>query len=294
MSLSQLTVANFAAVARRPAQKEPLVTARPVRTVLVTGASGAFGAALTTALRQRGVAVAGLDRVAAPGVLACDVTDQDSVHGAVTLALAELGSLDAVVHCAGVGPTVDVGATPAADVREALEVNLLGSWRVTSAALPALVSSPGRGRVVLVSSLLGYLTVPFASAYCVSKRGVLAYGDALRVEYGSALAVTTVLPGYVDTPIHDRSRASGVALDGLVPAEQVSDVVATMVRVLTASRPPRETATTRFGQVGRVIARHWPSAIEQVVIRRARRHLLAGAFGGSALAEAWREREVER
>jgi len=260
----------------------------------VTGASGAFGRALTLALQERGVAVVGLDRVAAPGVLGCDVTDEASVLEAVTLVLAELGSLDAVVNCAGVGPAVDVGAVPGDGLRDALDVNLVGSWRVTAATLPALCAGPGRGRVVLVSSMLGYLTVPFAGAYCVSKRGVLAYADALRVEYGGAVAVTTVLPGYVDTPIHDRSKAAGVGLHGLVPAEQVSDVVGTMVRVLTSDKPPRETATTRAGGLIRVVARHFPRLIEGVVVRRTRRHLLAGGFADSALAQAWRDREEVR
>lgn len=271
-----------------------VLPARPVRTVLVTGAAGAFGRALAEELRRRGVAVVGLDRVAGEGVLGCDVSDEASVVEAVALAVAELGTLDAVVHCAGVGPAVDAGAMPAEGVHDALEVNLMGSWRVTAAALPALTAGPGRGRVVLVSSMLGYLTVPFASAYCVSKRGVLAYGDVLRVEYGGALAVTTVLPGYVDTPIHERSRAAGVGLDGLVPAERVSDVVGTMVRVLTSDKPPRETATTRVGSVIRVVARHFPRVLESVVIRRTRRHLLAGGFADSALAQAWRDREVAR
>lgn len=269
--------------------------ARPVRTALVTGGSGAFGRALAADLSGRGIAVVGLDRVAAPGVLACDVTDDRSVAEAVTLAVAELGGLDAVVHCAGVGPAVDAGAVPGDGVRDALEVNLLGSWRVTASALPALLAGGGgRGRVVLVSSMLGYVTVPFAGAYCVSKRGVLAYADALSVEYGRQLAVTTVLPGYVDTPIHDRSRAAGVALDGLVPAEQVSDVVGTMVRVLMSTRPPRETATTRLGGAVRVVARHFPRAIERTVVARTRRHMRGGGFADSALATAWREREVAR
>lgn len=269
--------------------------ARPARRVLITGASGAFGQALARELSAQGVAVVGLDRVPSPGVLGCDVTDEDAVTVAVTAALAELGGLDAVVHCAGVGPAVDAGAMPGEGVHDALEVNLLGSWRVTAAALPALAAGTGgRGRVVLVSSMLGYLTVPFAGAYCVSKRGVLGYADALRVEYGKVLAVTALLPGYVDTPIHDRSRAAGVALDGLVPAERVSDVVATMTRVLRSPRPPRETATTRVGGVIRVVARHFPRAIERVVITRTRRHVLRGGFPDSALATAWREREVAR
>jgi hypothetical protein len=59
---------------------------------------------------------------------------------------------------------------------------------------------------------------PFTAAYTVSGQALTAYADVLRMEYGTRLRVTTVYPGYVDTPIHDRSRAAGVALDGLVPA----------------------------------------------------------------------------
>ena len=267
---------------------------RPVRTALVTGASGAFGAATSQVLRDRGVRVLGLDRVAGPGVLRCDVTDPSDAKAAVAQAVDELGSLDAVVHCAGVGPVTDIGAEPATDVRDALEVNLLGAWRVTSAALPALTAGLGRGRVVLVSSLLAHVTVPFAGAYCVSKRAVVGYADALRIEYGGQLAVTSVLPGYVDTPIHARSRAAGVALDGLVPAETVGDVVRTILRVLAAAKPPRETATTPTGQVVRVLARHAPALVDKAVVARATRHLLAGGFAGSALGDAWRQRHAGR
>ncbi|MDX6274709.1 MAG: hypothetical protein QOJ92_1919 [Frankiales bacterium] len=263
---------------------------RTVRSALVTGASGAFGAGVCAALRGRGIDVVGLDSRGSADVVACDITDPAAVGAAVALAVDRLGGLDAVVHCAGVGPAVDVGAEPGVDLRDALEVNLVGSWRVTAAALPALTAAPDRGRVVLVASLLAYVTVPFAGAYCVSKRAVVAYGDALRIEYGGQLAVTTVLPGYVDTPIHDRARAAGVALDGLVPAERLEDVVGTVLRVLGSPKPPRETATTRAGEVVRFLARHLPAAVDGVVLRRARRHVLSGGFAGSALAEGWKDR----
>jgi NAD(P)-dependent dehydrogenase (short-subunit alcohol dehydrogenase family) len=266
------------------------MAARLVRTALVTGGAGAFGSGVLAALRSRGVQAVGLDHVPTDGLLTCDVTDPAAVKAAVATAVEQLGGLDAVVHCAGVGPAVDIGSDPGSDVRDALEVNLLGTWRVTSAALPALAAGPGRGRVVLVSSLLGHVTVPFAGAYCVSKRGVLAYGDALRIEYGGRVVVTTVLPGYVDTPIHARSRAAGVALDGLVPSESIDDVVGTVMRVLAASKPPRETATSLSGQVVRLVARHFPGAVDAVVLGRARKHVLSGGFTGSALGDAWRER----
>lgn len=267
---------------------------RPVHTALVTGASGAFGSATADALRGRGVRVVGLDRVSAPGVIRCDVSDSSDSKAAVSAAIEELGTLDALVHCAGVGPATDIGAEPGGDVRDALEVNLLGAWRVTSAAMPALTQGLGRGRVVLVSSLLAHVTVPFAGAYCVSKRAVVGYADALRIEYGGQLAVTSVLPGYVDTPIHARSRAAGVALDGLVPAETVGHVTRTILRVLAANKPPRETATSPTGQVVRVLARHAPGLVDKAVVARSTRHLLAGGFAGSALGDAWRQRYAGR
>ena len=77
-----------------------------------------------------------------------------------------------------------------------------------------------RGRVVNVASGLAHVAVPFATAYCMSKRGLVAYSDALRLEHGDAITVTTVYPGYIRTPIHDASKAAGVALEGAVPAER--------------------------------------------------------------------------
>src|ERR671939_1360279 len=98
---------------------------------------------------------------------------------------------------------------------------MLGAWRVTAAALPALRAA--RGRVVNVASGLAHLTVPFATAYCMSKRGLVAYSEALRLEHGDEITVTTVYPGYIRTGIHEASKDSGVGLEGAVPAERVED-----------------------------------------------------------------------
>jgi NAD(P)-dependent dehydrogenase (short-subunit alcohol dehydrogenase family) len=53
-----------------------------------------------------------------------------------------------------------------------------------------------------------------AGAYCMSKRGLVGYSDALRLEHGDAVTVTTVYPGYIRTAIHDASRERGVGLEG--------------------------------------------------------------------------------
>ena len=114
--------------------------------VLITGAAGGFGAPTVERLRARGVRVVGLDRDVPGGatdghVIACDITDDAAVDRAVTEAVQRLGGLDAVVHYAGIGTPNDAGGPLHPDAFRVIDVNLLGAWRVTAAALPALLAS---------------------------------------------------------------------------------------------------------------------------------------------------------
>jgi len=258
------------------------------RAAIVTGGAGAFGSATLRVLRYLGGDAIGIDRVSAPGVLVCDVMDDEQVRAAVAEAVKRLGRVDTLIHYAGVGPVVDVGQPAAVEVREALEVNLLGTWRVTAAALPDLLDA--RGRVIVTASLLAGVTVPFSAAYTVSKRALTAYADVLRMEYGTHLGVTTVYPGYVSTAIHDRSRAAGVALDGLVPAESVRDTVLTVVRAAAARSAPRDVASTRAGTAAFRLARHAPGLVDRAVAARLNRAVRTRAFDGAGIAAGLRDR----
>jgi NAD(P)-dependent dehydrogenase (short-subunit alcohol dehydrogenase family) len=271
------------------------------RTAIVTGASGAFGSATLRVLQFLGARAVGLDRKPGDNVLACDVSDDDQVTAAAGEAVRRLGGrLDILIHYAGVGPAVDVGQPPDAQVHEALEVNLLGPWRVTAAAMPALLAgrttarTGARGRVVITASLLAGVTMPFTAAYTVSKRALTAYADVLRLEYGTHLDVTTVYPGYVDTPIHDRSRAAGVSLDGLVPAERVRDTVLTAVSAAAADHPPRDVAATGPGTAALHLARHAPGLLDRAVAARVRRLARHDTFSGAALAAGLRDRHLHQ
>jgi NAD(P)-dependent dehydrogenase (short-subunit alcohol dehydrogenase family) len=258
--------------------------------VIVTGASGGIGAAATAALRARGARVIGLDLAAdaANDVLACDVRDQASVDHAVAEAIERLGGLDVLINNAGIGTPQSAGLAPDADALAVIDVNLLGPWRVTAAALPALRAA--RGRVVNVASGLAHLTVPFATAYCMSKRGLVGYSDALRAEHGDALSVTTVYPGYIRTAIHDAARDRGLGLEGAVPAETLSDAARTLVRAALGS-PARDLATTRSGAFAYAIVRRAPRALVDWVARRQMLRLARkGHFASSALAAEFNAR----
>jgi NAD(P)-dependent dehydrogenase (short-subunit alcohol dehydrogenase family) len=242
--------------------------------VIITGAASGIGAASLKALRSRGAQVVGLDLKGGDDLIACDVTDQECVDKAVREAVKRLGGLDAVVNCAGIGLPQSATERPGPDALRVLDVNLLGTWRVTAAALPALRAS--HGRVVNISSGLAHLAVPFATAYGASKRGVVGYSEQLRAEVGDEVTVTTVYPGYIRTPIHDASVNAGIGLEGMVPPEPLDAAVNTIVRAIYG-KPARDLATTRRGAQSYAALRVIPKGL---VERAVRRQMRAGAKKG--------------
>lgn len=242
--------------------------------VIITGAASGIGEATAAALRERGAQVVGLDLKADDGVIACDVTDQASVDAAVAAAVTKLGGLDALVNCAGIGLPQSAAERPGPDALRVLDVNLLGTWRASAAALPALRES--RGRVVNLASGLAHLAVPFATAYGASKRGVVGYSEQLRSEIGEEVTVTTVYPGYIRTPIHDASQSAGASLEGMVPPEPLGAAVGTIVRAIYG-RPARDLATTRQGTVSYKLIGLLPKGLVEGAVRRRMR---AGARRG--------------
>jgi NAD(P)-dependent dehydrogenase (short-subunit alcohol dehydrogenase family) len=183
--------------------------------VVITGAASGIGEATAADLRRRGCQVVGLDLRSGGDLVACDVRDQSSVDSAVAEAVARLGGLDVLINCAGVGDPQSASERPGEDALRVINVNLLGTWRVTAAAIDALRES--HGRVINIASGLAHLTIPLATAYTLSKRGVVAYSDSLRLEMAGEVGVTTVYPGYIRTPIHEASAEKGLRLEGIAP-----------------------------------------------------------------------------
>ncbi len=254
--------------------------------VVVTGASGTIGRALCTRLTGLGADVVGLDIAPSPDapvpVIACDVTDDASVEAAVAQAREALGGLDLLVNNAGVGGPAPAELPPGDEVRRQLEINLLGTWRVTAAAVPALVEA--RGRVVMVSSRMAVMQLPLAAAYGASKRAMTAYADALRLELGTHVGVSCVYPSAVRSPIHDSTAAAGLSLEGVSSYESLEGVVDAIVAAALSSRVRRDVPTTRKGAVELFLARHLPSLTDGIVSRAVAKRAAAGDFDGAPLA----------
>jgi NAD(P)-dependent dehydrogenase (short-subunit alcohol dehydrogenase family) len=259
-----------------------------VTRVLVTGASGAFGTAVSEELRRRGATVVGLDLEAADEVIACDITSSAAVSAGVAEAVERLGGLDVLVNNAGIGGPASAGAPPDDHVRKMVEVNLFGAWNVTAAAIDHLVES--RGRVVFVASRMAFLGLPLGAAYAVSKRGLTAYADCVRAEYGTHVTVSSVHPAMVRTKIHDSTIAAGLSLEGVSTAESLEGVRDRIVAACLDSRPRRDAAVSPAGRAQLFAARHFPRLVDRVVARQVAKRIGSGAFDDADLASGLRER----
>jgi NAD(P)-dependent dehydrogenase (short-subunit alcohol dehydrogenase family) len=180
----------------------------------------ALAAELTTG-RRRAVAVAG------------DVTRDGDLERAVDLARREFGRLDAAVANAGAlagGRILDLTLD---DYRKLLETNTFGALRTVMAALPALRET--RGRIVLMGSLLGMVSVPGDTPYCVSKFALNGLSDGLCHELAPfGISVTQVMPGFVRTEIYNkrplRPPPKWIAWIALTPDQAAKRIVSAAYR----------------------------------------------------------------
>ncbi|MBS1985028.1 MAG: SDR family NAD(P)-dependent oxidoreductase, partial [Bdellovibrionales bacterium] len=130
-----------------------------------------------------------------------DVTRDGDLERAVRTALAEFGRIDIVVGNAGFGVLGPVSKLKLEDYRRQFETNVFGVLRTVHASLATLTAS--RGCLVLVGSVMSYLTTPSASAYGMSKHAVRALAEALDYECrGVGVKVKLVAPGFVRSEIH--------------------------------------------------------------------------------------------
>ncbi len=250
--------------------------------VAITGAASGIAAATMAALQERGAQVVGLDLSAErEDLIACDVRNQESVDRAVAEAELRLGGLDVLINCAGLATPQSAGLPPDEKALAVIDVNMLGPWRVSAAALPALRAA--HGRVVNVASGMAFVALPFAAAYAMSKHGVVAYSQALRLEHGDAISVTTVYPGFIRTPIHKDSEAFGLTLEGSSPEERLEDAVAALVRAALDDPPARDIITTRTGKFTVALSRFAPRRfVDHVILRTFRKGLKGRNFDGAA------------
>ncbi|GAA2777127.1 3-oxoacyl-ACP reductase FabG [Saccharopolyspora taberi] len=173
------------------------------RSALVTGGNRGIGLAVARSLAGAGHRVAVTYRTgpAPSGFLAvrCDVTDPDAVDAAFRAAEAEHGPPEIVVSNAGITRDSLLLGMSDADLHAVLDANLVGAARVARRATSGMLRKRW-GRLVFLSSIMGFSGSPGQTNYAASKAGLVGLARSLAWELGArGITSNVVLPGLIDT-----------------------------------------------------------------------------------------------
>lgn len=177
------------------------------KVVFITGASSGIGKAIGEFLLQKGFIVYGTSRNpenykdSKLHLVALDVRDSNSIKNAVDVVLQKEGKIDVVINNAGVGITGPLEEIPQEEIRNNFETNLFGPIEVMKAVLPNMRQHKS-GLIINVTSIAGYMGLPFRSVYSASKGALELITEAIRMEVKPfGVTITNVAPGDFATNI---------------------------------------------------------------------------------------------
>ncbi|MGW5649331.1 SDR family NAD(P)-dependent oxidoreductase [Saccharopolyspora sp. NPDC003752] len=230
------------------------------RNCLVTGAGRGIGRAIAQRLSESGNRVALTARSAGelaeaaarlPGPaldLPADLADAQAPDRVFDAVEREWGPVEVLVLNAGTATSAPLTATTDDDWERALQINLTAPFRFLRRAVPAMAER-GFGRIVVIASMAAKRGDPYVSAYTASKHGVLGLVRSAAAELArTGVTVNAVCPGFVDTPMTERTidnitaktgrsaQQARSALEGrqpigrLISPDEVADVVELCVR----------------------------------------------------------------
>lgn len=177
------------------------------KVVLVTGASSGIGKAIASYLHEKGCIVYGTSRTPKNThqfpfhLIALNVLKADTIEKAIATILEKEGKLDVLVNNAGMGITGPVEDTPTEEMKKVFDTNLFGAIEVIKAVLPQMRLQKS-GLIINITSIAGYMGLPFRGLYSASKGALEIVTEAISMEVkGFGVFVTNIAPGDFATNI---------------------------------------------------------------------------------------------
>lgn len=181
--------------------------------ILITGCSSGIGLDAAVSLKNRGHRViascrkiADVERLQQLGIetIQLDVNDEDSITTGLQLVLEKTGGhLDVLINNAGYGQAGALEDVPRSALIAQFNTNVFGLMELTRQVIP-IMRTQGHGRIINISSVLGFISMPFRGAYNASKYAVEGLCDTLRLELKpTGIDVITIEPGPIDSRFRD-------------------------------------------------------------------------------------------
>ncbi len=222
----------------RTAPKGPLAG----RVAWITGGGGGLGRATALALARAGCDIAILDRsigssdetmrlVEALGrravAGAADVSDRLAVEAALAAVVATLGPVAILVNAAGIAEASPILPPDDGLFDRTMATNVRGPWVVATACVPGMRRA-AFGRIINVASISALEGSRYTAAYVTSKHALLGLTRAMALDLArDAITVNAVCPGFLDSPMTDRTLERIIATTGRTRAQALADVLAT-------------------------------------------------------------------
>ncbi|MBJ26438.1 MAG: 3-hydroxyacyl-CoA dehydrogenase [Rhodospirillaceae bacterium] len=177
---------------------------------IITGGAHGIGGAISRALYEQGVnvSITGRDQnkleqaqklMPLSKTYSLDITNEDSVNDIFNSAINNYGSIDILINNAGIANSAPFLKIQTNEVRQIMEINLVGLITCSQAALPHMLEK-NWGRIINISSLAGIKGQPYLASYCASKHAVIGVTRSLATELiKSNITVNAICPGYVET-----------------------------------------------------------------------------------------------
>ncbi len=177
------------------------------KVVLITGGSSGIGKSIGEFLHQKGFIVYGTSRNperiqnSVFPLVSLDVRDVNSIQNAIAEVISKSGRIDVVINNAGVGITGPIEEIPTQEIRNHFDTNFFGPIEVMKAVLPQMRTQK-TGLIINITSIAGYMGLPYRGIYSASKGALELITEALRMETKSfGIHITNIAPGDFATNI---------------------------------------------------------------------------------------------
>jgi NAD(P)-dependent dehydrogenase (short-subunit alcohol dehydrogenase family) len=259
------------------------------RTAIVTGASSGIGRATAEALARAGFKVFGTSRRMTGStprnvsMLVCDVTDDASVHSLVSTVLSEAGRIDVLVNNAGIGLIGGAEESSAAQAQAMFDVNVFGVIRMTNAVLP-IMRKQRSGRIINLSSVLGFIPAPFSALYSSTKHALEGYTESLDHELRAhAIRAILIQPAYTKTafdqnavspdrplPAYEIARLHSTAViqEAMKTADDPGSVADSIVKAAIAAKPKKRYTVGKLASRLSLLRRFVPASAFDKSLRK--------------------------
>ncbi len=221
------------------------------KVVLITGGSSGIGKSIGEFLCQKGFTVYGTSRNpervkdSVFPLLALDVCKVGTIQTAISEIIKKSGRIDVVINNAGVGITGPLEEIPTEEIKNNFETNFFGPIEVMKAVLPQMRSQKS-GLIINVTSIAGYMGLPYRSVYSASKGALELITEALRMEVKQfGIQITNVAPGDFATNIAS-GRYHSPVVKGSAYEKVYGDMLRTMDEHVDGGSDPLDMAVAVF------------------------------------------------